>query len=503
MALFGKKKDEDNAEVGSGSGAAEVAQAGAQPAFSPENARKFFEKAQTVHTTTNYEYAMSLWLNGLRQDPRSMEGLQGFFESASAFLGTKEGAKGPSRATMNQFNNRGDVDRYLAYLLAAGSKPAEPSNWVKGAELAVQLGLREPATWLAERGFKAASGDRKPRKDYFVSLMEVFHTTEKYDLAVRSGEVAVKLAPTDGRLATRVKNISAESTMTRGGYNQTGQEGGFRSNIRDAEAQKRLEESERIVKTEDVHERLIEAAKAEYEASPADRATIRKYLERLLERGRPEDEKAAFDVAMKAYEQTKEFQFKQRASAIRLRAARRKLEKLRMAAETPDADESVVQAYEQFKKQYSEAELKDLEERVANYPSDLTIQYELGRNYFDSGRWEDAIAKFQAAQADPKQRARVLNYLGLSFQQLGWHDEAIDTLRKAIEAHNNASDDTGMTLRYGLMISLLTRAEDQNDLANAEEANKIASSIAIQNISYKDIRARREQLKELVGRLKA
>jgi hypothetical protein len=43
---------------------------------------------------------------------------------------------------------------------------------------------------------------------------------------------------------------------------------------------------------------------------------------------------------------------------------------------------------------------------------------------------------------------------------------------------------------------------DQNDLANAEEAYKIASSIAIQNISYRDIRARREEIKQLAAKLK-
>jgi tetratricopeptide (TPR) repeat protein len=472
------------------------------PAFSPENARKFFERAKTVHDATNFEYAMTLWLNGLRQDPRSMDGLKGFFDSATAFLNSKEGAKGPSRDTMNQFNGRGDVDRYLAYLLAAGGNPADTSSWVKAAEIGLKLGLREAASWLAQRGLLAATNDKKPRKEYFVSLMEILQQVEKYDLAVRAGEAAVRLAPADGRLAQRVKNISAESTMTKGGYNQTGEEGGFRSNVRDASGQKRLEEEERLVKTEDVMERLITATKAEYEAAPQDRTIVRKYLDRLLERSRPEDEKAAFEVAMKAFNDTKEFAFKQRANSIKLRAARRKLEKLRLAAEGAGADEVSQQQYETFRKQLDDAEMHDLEERSANYPSDLSIQYEVGRKYFEQKRYEDAIAKFQLAKNDPKQRSRVLNYLGLSFQEIGWHDEAIETLRQALEAHSNATDETGMTLRYGLMLSLQSRAADQNDLANAEEAYKIASSIAIQNISYKDIRARREELKQLVTRLK-
>lgn len=517
MGLFGKKKEEEAPAQGDSKPSAGSINGGAPPGgakpptvtasgsgdgFSPENARKFFERAKTVHDATNFEYAMTLWLNGLRHDPRSMDGIKGFFDSATSFLGTKEGAKGPSRDTMNQFTGRGDVDRYLGYLLAAGSKPSDTASWVKAAEIGLKLGVRDAASWLAQRGLLAATNDKRPRKEHFVSLMETLQQLEKYDLAVRAGEAGVRLDPSDGKLAQRVKNISAESTMTRGGYDQTGQAGGFRANVRDAGEQQRLEEEGRIVKTEDVMERLIATAKGEYEAAPSDRAAVRKYIERLLERSRPEDEKIAHDVAKKAYEETKEFSFKQRANSIKLKAARRKLEKLRLAAEAPGADETSKEQFELFRKQLDEAEMHDLEERAANYPSDLSIQFEVGRKYFDQGRWEDAIAKFQMAKNDPKQRAKVLNYLGLSFQQIGWHDEAIETLRQAIEAHNNAADDTGMTLRYGLLMSLLSRAEDQSDLANAEEAYKIASSIAIQNISYKDIRTRREELKALVSKLK-
>jgi tetratricopeptide (TPR) repeat protein len=515
LAFFGRKKDEPTptppsppqaSNQGGSEGGGEKPPAPPSspdgPGFSSENARKFFERAKTVHEATNYEYAMSLWLNGLRQDPRSMEGLKAFFESASAFLNSKDGAKGPSRDMMNQFSGKGEVDRYLGYLLAAGSKPVETSNWVRGAEIALKLGVREGASWLAQRGLVAAASEKKPRKDHYVSLMEILHNVEKFDLAVKAGEAAVRLDPTDGKLAQRVKNISAESTMTRGGYDSTGEAGGFRRNIKDASQQQRLEEEERIVKTEEVMDRLVTTSRAEYEAAPADRTAVRKYLERLLERGRPEDEKAAYEVSLKAYQETKEFAFKQRANAIKLKAARRKLEKLRMAAESAEADDVSRQQFDAFKKQLDDAEMQDLEERAQNYPSDLAIQFELGKKYFDTSRWEEAIAKFQLSKNDPKQRAKVLNYLGLSFQQIGWHDEAIETLRQAIEAHPAAGDDTGMILRYGLMMSLTARASDQTDLANAEEAYKIASSIAIQNISYKDIRARREELKQLVARLK-
>ena len=40
-------------------------------------------------------------------------------------------------------------------------------------------------------------------------------------------------------------------------------------------------------------------------------------------------------------------------------------------------------------------------------------------------------------------------------------------------------------------------------VAVAEEADKVASSIAMQQISYRDIRARRVAIKELITRIKA
>ena len=51
----------------------------------PATARKFFDPARTVHDSTNYEYAMTLWLQGLRHDPTSMSGLEGFIASSESF----------------------------------------------------------------------------------------------------------------------------------------------------------------------------------------------------------------------------------------------------------------------------------------------------------------------------------------------------------------------------------------------------------------------------------
>ena len=136
-------------------------------------------------------------------------------------------------------------------------------------------------------------------------------------------------------------------------------------------------------------------------------------------------------------------------------------------------------------------------------PTDSQIKFELGRRHFELGNYDQAIEQFQQAQGAPGIAVRVLNYLGQSFVHMGWLDEAVESFRGGLERVDSETSDLGMKLRYGLMDALDRRSRDQSDLASAEEAFKIASSIAIQQINFKDIRERRTSLQDFIKGLKA
>jgi tetratricopeptide (TPR) repeat protein len=472
---------------------------GGQPAFefSPEKAKRFFDHARTVHEATNYEYAMTSWLSGLRQDPGSMEGVEGFFRSAAAWLGADPKRKGPSRELARTFAGKTPVERYLTALLEWGCNPTDSSLGVRATIAAAELGLAKPTVWIGERALALVGKDRRPRKDAFLQLMQAFSKVGAFELAVQAGEGACRVDPQDGKLQAEVRNMSAQATMSKGGFDQTGQVGGFRANIRDAEKQRRLEEEERLVKTEETLDRLIEHAKADYEARPGDKPTIRKYAERLLERGTPEDEETAHSVLMKAYETTREFAFRQAAGQIRLRQARRRVNKL--AAESNGEASAAVEA---ARKEYLALELEELKLRVENYPTDLGLKFELGKRLFDLGQYEEAIGLFQEAKAEVKNRSKVLSYLGQAFYQIQFYDGAVETFRQALEGLPAGEQELAMELKYGLMVALQGRAEESGSLEDAEEAHKLVSQIAIQQFNYRDVRQRRETLKALVAKLK-
>lgn len=507
MGLFGKKKtDETEPKTSAGGNASKdgggndkktgVKDGGYE--FNHEKAEKFFERAATLHEATNFEFAMTMWLGGLRQDPASLRGLEGFFKSAGAFMNS--GAKGPSKDTVKLYSGGGNIERYLLSLLEWSARPTEAAYAVRAMQLAGDLGLAEPAMWIATRALGAAEREKRPRKDYFLKIMEVLRRFEKFDLAIRAGEAALKVDPTDGRLSAELRNMSADSTMKRGGFDQTGAEGGFRANIRDIAKQQELEEASRVSKTEEGLNRLIVGARGEYETNKLDKPTINKYVDLLLERGQEEDEQTAIRVLDEAYRTTQEFRFKDRAEQLRLRVRRRGLAGLKERAEA--GDPSARESYKTSVREYLEAEIKLVEQQVSAYPTDLSRRFDLGQKFFKVGRYEEAIGQFQEAKNDVKNRANVLHYLGLSFQKIGWNDEAIETLRQALSMHASQSDATGMELRYALMEALAARGDEQNSLADAEEAYKVAASIAIEQINYKQIRARRDEVKQLAARLR-
>lgn len=503
MAIFGKKQsDAEATERGSTSKSAKTIEA------DPDKAEPFFRHARTNHETSNYEYAMTLWLQGLGKDPTSMTGYEAFYESCQAFIAKRQkfGCTKDQEKSLGGKSANPQIERMQVSLLHWGAKPLDVALGAKAIEAMLKisgLDLGEPVYWLGAKVLDAARANRKTKKDLLIKLKDFFVQGGIYTLAVKAGERAIELDPTDSPLQAEVRNLSAQATMTSGGYEQTGQEGGFRANIRDNTKQRQLEEEERIVKTEDVVERALANAKADYESRPSDTAAIQKYARVLLDRGTPADEKVAFDLLSKAFELTHEFRFRQQAGEIRIRQGRRKISQLRRQAEANPDDAAAQELHSKGLRAILKLEAEEYEARVRAYPTELGLKFELGKRLFELGKLQESIELFQIARDDPKRRAECLSYLGRAFLQLGWENEAIEMLRAAIEAHPLPGDETGRELRYRLMVALEAKARSERDVLAADEASRIASSIAVEQINFRDIRERRTVLQELVRELRA
>ncbi len=488
MAFWGKKNDE-----------------GGEPeeAFSPENAKRFFERARTTHDTLNYEYAVTLWLNGLSQDPGSVEGFEGFFRSVTAYA-EEAGKKASAKEIAKALNGKGKILKYQQALLNWGLKPTSGAATLKAAEAAAALGLREITEILGRRALSYAKQDEKPKKDVYVKLLDVFEKAGAFELAVEAGQIASQLDPNDGELATRLKEMFASATIQRGRFEESaGQEGGFRKSIRNIEKQAQLEDEDSIVKTEDTKDRILAAKKADYEQRPTDTAAIEAYGRALLDRGKPQDELKALLLYQKAYKQTGQFRFRQRQGEVDLRIERRKLRTLRNELDANPDDEQLAERVRLHEKQLLDKEIAELRLQVENYPTNLGMKFELGKRLLEQGEYNEAIGLFQKAEEDPKHRRDVLRYKAEAFLKIDWVDEAVTTYRAALDGIVDPGSELALELRYGLMCALQQLAEKNRDLEAAEEADRLASEIAMKRFDYRDIVDRRQQIKGLIKELRA
>ena len=158
------------------------------------------------------------------------------------------------------------MERYLLALLTWGARPADTGAALRAVETAVKLELDEPTYWIGERALNVAARDRKPKKESFVKLKDLLAGVGAFDLAVRAGQAALSMDPSDGPLDAELRNLSAQAAMTEGGYETTGEAGGFRRNVRDLDQQRRLEEESRMVKSEGAATRVLDSMRAEFEA---------------------------------------------------------------------------------------------------------------------------------------------------------------------------------------------------------------------------------------------
>lgn len=495
MALFGKKKStDDNGDTG-------TEDVTVPSAFSPKKAAAFFDRAETIHDSGNYEYAMQMWLSGLRWDPTDLKGLKSFLRSAEVFA-VENPKKGVSKETKSAVSTKGDVGKFISALLDFGLKPIDTSNAIRVTEAASKLGLKEQTQMLGDHALKLAQNDKKPKKDMFVKLLDSFEEVGAFKLAAVAGENAMQMDRADNQLQVRVRNMLAQSTMSSGGYDND-EEGGFKKNIRDADKQLELSQADSASKNQSTKDQIVARTAEEYKQRPDDLATLTKYAQALVERGKSSDELKAMTLYSKAFKDTGQPRYRMLAGEIQLRKSRRQLEKYKDAAAAAPDDTAIAEKLEAAHKSYQKLQLSELEFQVENYPTDLALKYKLGRIYYEDGLYKEAIEQFQLAQNEPKLKRDVLNLMAQSFVRLGgWEDAAIQTFEQAMGDKMDDSSDLGMELRYGLMDALQIKATKDRDLASAERADKLAAGMAIQNFSYRDVSERREQIKQLITELK-
>ncbi|MCB9849025.1 MAG: tetratricopeptide repeat protein [Phycisphaeraceae bacterium] len=494
MALFGKKSTDDGAQSAPATGDVYLSE--------PDKAASFFEHARTVGQTGNYEYATTLWLQGLRKDPSSMTGLESFYTSAARFA-AERGKPGPTKDQARNFGGKDfhkGVERYLLALLDFGTRSGDINAAIRAMAAASAIDQAEAAYWIGERALNFAAQDPKVKKDQLLKIKEAAERVGAFDMAVKAGEFALSKDRTDAKLADELRNLSAQATMSAGGYTEQGSS--FRTSVRDAAKQQALNEGESVVKSVDAAQRVLNAAREDYESRPTDRHAVSRYVRALLENENEANEATAIDVLDRAYNDTQEYQFRKEKGRLQIRQAKRAERRAASDCQADPTNKDKAEALRGAQQTRQNIELEVVEAHAEAYPTDLGLKFELGKLYYNAGRDKQAITLLQQAVKDAKNRIDALDYLGRAFNRIGFVDESISVLRQAIEAERSSGTHVALDRQYALMCALMTKAENDRDTEAINEAAQLASAIAMEQLDYQDILERRQAIQDLQKKLR-
>ena len=474
----------------------------------PRKAERFFEHAQTTADSRQYDYAIECYVNGLRHDPDNIGKHESLYDLA---LKRKvAGGKPASLTERMKGGGKNPVDRMLHEERILAKNPVDFDQMkkvlkaaVEAAEAEPQLNIREYAHWIGDKLLAALQKNRKTDAKTLATVGDMMARNGSFAHAVHSYKLAAALRPGDKNLLQRLKDLEAEAAIHSSGYEESSkEEGGFRKVVKDLDKQKELEMADSLSKTEDIKEELVRRYRKDFAADRED-LTLRLKLVKALQELESEDaEDEAIALLEEAYQQTQEYRLKVMIGDIRIRQMKRQLGLLKQAVDADPDDQAMRSEYEKLVAQRAAFELTEYTERVENYPTDAGLRFELGKRLMAAKQYDQAIAELQQAKNDPKYRAMAHDLLGHCYFQMGWHEEAIDTLKEGIEAHPLDDDRIALAMRYQLMMTQSALAKKEEDLELAKEAQKIASFILQKDIKYRDIRDRMNEIRSLVDELK-
>ena len=448
-------------------------------------ARAFFDKAGKVAETKNYDYAIDMYLQGLRYAPDALT--EGHLPLAELAL-HRQGPDNKKPTMMERVKRlRGKTP--LEQMLNAEYLFTKDPEHIPYAEAMLKAALAggydKTAGWIANLIFQTLNASKNSSAQTYILLKDAYKTLEQFDKAIAALQRAVRLRPDDGELADEYKNLSAELTMARGKYDG---EGDFRKSIKDREGQEKLQAQAGVIKTEDYRVKAVEDARKKIAQNSELPANIFELADALSDMETDQAENDAIALLENTYKTRNDFSFKRRAGLLRIKQLKRKLKEAKAALNTNPDDAQAKALTEQLSAQLKSTELEHYGLCVQNYPTDLGAKYEYAIRLVRNEQYNEAIPLFQEAQKDPRRKIASMNKIGFCFSMKGWLADAIDVFSQAIDSHEIKDDAIGKELRYNL-----ARAHEQQ--GNTDKALEIYRKIAQSDFTYKDVSQRVDKLR--------
>ncbi|MEI6349683.1 MAG: tetratricopeptide repeat protein [Verrucomicrobiota bacterium] len=450
-----------------------------------ENARSLWLKALTAVELRNFGYANSLLQAVLKETPEFLEARRVLRRSQiTATKGKKAGLFGGFSASVLKGAQVLKKDPAAALDIAEKTLESDPFNSPANhllKDAAIALDYYETALFALQT---LADGDPKDTK-VLHEMGELLMAHGEAEKAVAIYNKILEITPSDLIANKRSKDAAAANSMKVGGW-ETAKD--YRDLIKNKDEAIALEQKNRVVKSADDIDDLLEELHREVEAQPENIDLARRVAGLYEQKDDMENAIAWYHYASELSKGTdswllrklSDLQLKQIELAVTARE-----EWLEAVGNGHEESPRVLQELEDFRMEKAKMLLAEARKRMERNPSDLQVRYELGEQLMYAGDYSEAIRELQRARQNPNVRLRAMNLLGQCYSKKGMLDLAIKQFKDAAsEIEDMDATKKGILYQLGLLY------EKMNDGVNALECFKQIYEV---DYGYSDVAERVER----------
>ncbi len=398
-----------------------------------EGLRALWLKALAAIELRNFDYAISLLQQVLKQEPEFLTGRQllrrtevmmskaarkNFFKISTTSIGVmkaqREIENDPKRAVT-----------MLEEILETEPYNHQANLFLKEAALAA--GLPEIGIFALRTLLEENPQDVKVLNE----LGRLYHQLGDHENEVEVYNQITAINPLDAQALRLGKDASARASMKRGGWTRAES---YRDLIKDKEEAISLEQQNRIRLTGEALDQQIAETYARHEAEPANLDLAR----RLAALNEHKDD---FESATRWYQYAADLTkggdpgLLRKISELRIKGFDLEIAAHQEFLATCSADDKrIAERSEKLRAaRVSRAQIRvaNKREELSRNPTDLQLRFELGENLFIAGSFREALPELQRARQNPHVRLKAMNQLGCCYAKLGMFDLALRQLEEA------------------------------------------------------------------------
>ena len=446
-------------------------------ALSPQ-LREQYEKAKQAFDRNNFDYAVTLLENILKQVPscydarqvlratqvKRHDGKRGFLKK---MFGTASSSSGLAKAQILIRTNpeealqhvepilSNDPNSVIAHkTLAQAAMACEfPKTAVLSLEMAHRLLENDKDTAIKLADALIAAGNPRRAEDI---LKDLYNTMQN-----------------DPEVFQALKDATAKRSLNEGGYEKIADgSGSYRDILKDEEGAIRIEDENRSTKGTSSVERLATELEAQRNENPEDLTILRKLADLYHGSGHTEKALPLFEQLIDS-DQGTDLELHTILAQIKLDQFDRQVTQLDPASDTYEAE------YQELLARKAAFRFENSLALVERFPTELKLRLDLGQHYLEQGKVTEAIKELQRAQGSTHLKPRAQKLLADCFCQRGMLDLAERTLQSAIKDKVQFDDE-----KKDLVYTLGSVLEQAGKGSEAIEQFKLIYEI---DIDFKDV----------------